>query len=308
MLDFADFAGAPDPVPASSPSLDYNPTFATAAPGVRPYTKWYRVWERTSPSDFQIEAIIAPFLLLVLGLHIWGRGRNRRLANSWAKAHAPILANEFALVGFGGKKAPTIEDVQSEGLAKAMASDSLVEPQEVLKEKTAHEFVSYATGRQNTAFLDVRINMIKRYNPVTYLLELLLSIFFDSLKPPTERIEATSYSFDGHEKDIVPVRTQLEQDALEASVRNLHSSYDGFVWAVVQKDQMRQLREDRYDVSLTYTKDNAKLPNWASVMSESAEITDHLLTPELIKLIEQAGPDTFEWLIISDQPLIKPTK
>lgn len=42
-------------------------------------------------------------------------------------------------------------------------------------------------------------------------------------------------------------------------------------------------------------------------MTESAEITDKLLTPELIKAIEQAGDD-FEYLIVTDQPVDKPKK
>jgi hypothetical protein len=68
---------------------------------------------------------------------------------------------------------------------------------------------------------------------------------------------------------------------------------------------MKQLRDDRYDVSITTTKDNSKLPNWATVMSESAEVTDFLLTPELVKAVEQAG-DLLEHLIVTDQPIDQP--
>jgi hypothetical protein len=42
-------------------------------------------------------------------------------------------------------------------------------------------------------------------------------------------------------------------------------------------------------------------------MSENAEITETLLTPELIKAIEDCG-DLFDALVISDQPLERPTK
>ena len=61
---------------------------------------------------------------------------------------------------------------------------------------------------------------------------------------------------------------------------------------------MKRLRNDRYDVSITTTRDNAKLPNWATVMSESAEVTDALLTPELVKAIGEAGEllgSSFGW-------------
>jgi hypothetical protein len=42
-------------------------------------------------------------------------------------------------------------------------------------------------------------------------------------------------------------------------------------------------------------------------MSESAEITDALLTPELIKAVTEAGED-LEAMIITDQPIDAPKK
>ena len=119
---------------------------------------------------------------------------------------------------------------------------------------------------------------------------------------PEERLEATSYVFDGRENQIAPAFKKGEE---KKSVAN--STFDGFVWAVVHKDLMKQLREDRYDLSLTSTKDHAKLPIWTTVMTESAEITEKLLTPELIKAINDAG-DKFEALVISDQPMDQPKK
>ena len=68
---------------------------------------------------------------------------------------------------------------------------------------------------------------------------------------------------------------------------------------------MKRLRDDRYDLSLTTTRDHAKLPVWTTVMSESAEVTESLLTPELVKAISDAG-DAFEALIVTDQPVDQP--
>lgn len=171
-----------------------------------------------------------------------------------------------------------------------------------MKENSAQEFATYATGRQNVAFVDINLNLVKRYNPITFIMDHILSLFFESWPAPTEKLLAVAYTFDGKEKELVPVPAG---DTGSLKVQN--SSYDPFIWAVVHKNAMRKLRQDRYDVSMTQTKDNSKLPKWTTVMSESAEITDTLLTPELIKAIEQAD-DAFEYLIISDQPIDKPTK
>lgn len=291
--DFADFAGAPDPSPVPLTASGSAPEGASITGDANvPFTKWYRVWERTSPSDFWQEAFVLPFVLFILAFHFWGTRKNRRKAKSWAVAHSPVLQSEFAVVGFSSvAQGSSTEGVQSE----------LVDPEKLLKEKTAQEFQSYATGRQNVAFLDVSIKLVKRYNPIVFIMDSVLGLFFESFPPPVERVESTLYTFDGKEKDLVPTPVG------EPSVKVPNSTYDGFIWAVVHKNTMRQLRVDRYDASITFTKENAKLPGWATVMTESAEITDLLLTPELIKAVEEAG-DAFEYLIITDQPVDRPAK
>lgn len=271
------------------------------------YTKWYRIWERTSPSDFYAEAVILPFVIVIVGLHIWGRSTNKRKAKGWFRAHAPVLEKEYALVGFGGRKESATDDVKSSSLAKAVTSDDFQLTDELFKEKTAQEYVTYATGRQNVAFTDVKVTLFKRYNPATLIVEFILSFLIDSIAAPAERMEATTYVFDGRERDLVPARSQAQLDAIESQAKSKSSVYDQFVFAVVHKDMMRSLREDRYDVSLTSTKDHANLPTWATTMSESAAITDQLLTSDLVKAVEQAG-DAFEYLLVTDQPIDKPTK
>jgi hypothetical protein len=272
---------------------------ATARPLV-PYTKWYRVWERTTIADFYTEFIVLPFILLTIAVHLWGTGSNRRRAKAWAKQHAPLLAQEYAVVGFGGRKAPTADDVQAEGLLQAGTSDTLLVPEEVLRENSPAEFVSYATGRQNVAFLDVKLTLVKRFNPLATLGETVIGFFFESMPATQETVEATAYAFDGKEKDLIPVAKG--ENAVKAGG---NSGYDGFVWAVVNKEHMKKLRDDRYDISLTTTKEHNRLPGWVSVMSENAEITEQLLTQELAEAIELAGDDLIA-LIVTDQPTDKP--
>lgn len=286
MTDFADFAGAPDPSPVSFAS---SPTgLASASQTGRPmvpYTKWYRVWERVSPSDFKQEAYLMPIILLIVLVHTFGSRSNKKRAKAWMSAHKPILDSEFAIVGFG----------------KAGGED-------VLKEKSKSEYTSYATGRQNVAFCDIKIDLHKRHNPMVWGAEAVLSLFFEGIAAPVEKVEATLYPFDGREKDTVPA-SPMDLENIEAAAKNNGpSTYDPFVFAIVNKLAMRKLRDSRYDVSLTQTKDHAKLPKWCSVMTESAEITEKLLTTDLIKAIEEAGPDVFEYIIITDQPIDKPTK
>lgn len=302
--DFADYAGAPDPSPVlSSFSTAAAPlTSPTSTAGQVVYTKWYRVWERTSLDDFKLELYVLPFIVVIVAVHLWGTRRNRARAMHWIKSHAPVLQQEFAQVGYLRPQA-TANDVAASGLPQASekARKEAADPANMLREKAADEFASYATGRQNVAFVDFKLTLAKRYNPFMRFGEQMIGLFFESLPPPVERVEATSYAFDGREAQIAPYYGQAE------AKKGPSSTYDGFVFGVVHKDLMKRLREDRYDLSLTATKDHPKLPIWTTVMSESAEVTDTLLTPELIKAIHDAG-DSFEALVITDQPMDQPKK
>lgn len=248
-----------------------------------------------------------PFFVLALGIHFWGVRRNRSKAKKFVACTQPILESEFALVGFGNRVKETTEgQISSSNLIEASAKLTGENVStDLLKEKTKFEFESYATGRSNTAFVDIKIYLWKWYNPLILAAEYLFGVFFPTYAPVPERVEAISYAFDGQESDFVapPVPGSEELGKIRGAG---NSSYDPFIFAVVNKLAMRKLRDERYDLSLTFTKDNSKLPAWATVMSESAEVTDVMLTAELIKNIELAE-DYFEYLIVTDQPIEKPT-
>lgn len=261
-------------------------------PTAVPYTKWYRLDERYTLNDFKSEGIILACIVFIFTLHIIGSRMNRNKAKKWMKAHSKTLASEFALVGFGDKAAPNGIEIELE---------DLVEPEKALQEKSLFEYATYASGRQNVAFLDAKLTLIRRFNPLMSAAEAGLSLFFDSFNAPQDILEATIYPFDGKENMLVP----SVPGTAELRSREAKSTYDGFVWAIVNKDRMKQIRDERFDVSLTFTKDHNKLPNWLTVMSESAEITNLLLTNGLAKAAESAG-ELLDYLIISDQPVERP--
>ncbi|KAI9726977.1 MAG: hypothetical protein M1828_000325 [Chrysothrix sp. TS-e1954] len=306
--DFANYA-APSPVSiVSTPTASISATnsaesagaassswFAPSAYQPRPYTAWYRVWERVTIADFYSELFILPFIIIIVVVHFWGTSKNKRKASGWIRAHAPLLEQEYACVGFDTKR-------RSTGLDAGDMGTGVNDPIDLFKEKAANEFVTYATGRQNVAFLDIKLLLAKRYNPMGRAGELTIGFFVESMAAPKERMEATAYVFDGREHDLI---IQSSNGSFEKET--FKSSYDGFVFAIVHKESMKSLRESRYDLSLTTTKDSAKLPPWATVMSESAEVSDALLTTELVKAVEQTG-ELLEALIITDMPLDQPKK
>lgn len=239
---------------------------------------------------------IVPFIVIVIVLHLWGTRKNKRKAKGWISAHGPVLQREFASVGFTG--------IKTEFSDKDFAAGGETSLHEgAIKMRTSNEFIAYATGRQNVAFVDIKLTLSKRYNPFMQFSEVAMGFLFESMPAPKERMEATCFVFDGKEASLVPSLLKGASDG-KGSERS-GSAYGGFVWAIVHKEAMKVLRDGRYDLSLTTTRDHAKLPDWATVMSESAEITETLMTGELQKAVETAG-ELLEALIISDQPIDQP--
>ncbi|KAL1870523.1 hypothetical protein VTK73DRAFT_2597 [Phialemonium thermophilum] len=297
--DFADFAGAPEPAPAANVPVSPTLEGTGAAPTARTYTKWYRIHERHSLSEFKAEGLILGCIAVIVILHLIGSRLNRSKARKWAKAHVAPLAAEFALVGFDSVPAP-IADKMGDELIQALADENARRGESILREKSLYEFATYATGRQNVAFVDIKLTLKKRFNPVQTLIETVIGFFSDGFTSE-DTAEAILYPFDGLEAATVPGLP----GAAELRAKETKSTYDGFVWAIVNKERMKQVREDRFDVSITTTKDNVKLPNWLTVMTESAEITNALLTPELIKAAEAAG-ELLDYFIVTDQPVDRP--
>lgn len=219
---------------------------------------------------------------------------NKSKANKWIKAHSKILASEFSLVGFDNRARTTAKVGEGD-------SEDLAQPEKALKEKSLFEYSTYATGRQNVAFMDAKLTLIRRFNPLMSAAEAALSLLWESFSMPQDTIEVTVYPFDGKEDLLIsgiPGTNELKS-------KGGKSTYDGFVWAIVNKDRMKQVRDERFDVSLTFTKDHQKLPNWLTVMSESAEITSLLLTADLAKAVESAG-ELLDFFVVSDQPTDRP--
>ena len=299
--DFADFAGAAEPAPVSFPPPAGNPFTGGAglpAQTARPFTKWYNVHERYTWGDFKTEGLILLAMSVVLVFHLVGSRMNRKKAKKWISANAATLTSEFASVGFTG--IPTIVATKSDdGLSQTVAESNLRNADNILTERSLFEFATYASGRANVAFVDVKLVLKKRFNPLTVFAESVLGFFFESISQPVDVCEATLYPFDGKEALTVP---RLPGSDNKAPTK---SAYDNFVWALVHKESMKQVRDERYDVSLTFTKDHPLLPSWLTVMSESAEITNLILTPELVEAAKQAG-DNFQYLIVTDQPQEKP--
>ncbi|EPS35742.1 hypothetical protein H072_10805 [Dactylellina haptotyla CBS 200.50] len=263
------------------------PTGLPARPGIfGDEHPWYAFWERVGPRDFITEYFILTFLTFMIAWHFVGVNINRKIAKNFVLKHIPLLQREYARVGFQ-KTLTTTEEAKDDVAAGNFVGDLST----LIREESGQEFVHYDSGRMNVLSTVFEIKLAGRGNPFMWMFEVVSSFFMDSFPAPTDTVTVTTYSADG-------------SDASKTGGHN--SRYDSFVWGIVNKKVMSKHREARYDLSLTKTVDTTKLPAWLTVMTESAEITEMLLTKELIAAIEAYGPE-FQYILVTDQPVDKPT-
>ena len=276
--------GTLTPLPFAASSTPLGAAAGTLA------SPWWAVWERHSLDEFYTEGYILLLIAFVVGIHLWGSRRNRSIARSFLGALAPVLAKEFALVGFSKK---------AEANAAGDGAPSL-DVDAALKDVSHMEFVSYASGRQNIAFMHTTIKLQRRHNPIAWIVELIVSFFFDSIPTPGDSITMTISPFDGNEP-------AAGKPSSSSSSSGGKSTFDNFIWAIVNKRNMRRWRDERYDLSLTRTSDCEGLPSWVAVMGESKEVGDLCLYQPLKDVVGECG-NFLEFLVVTDMPKEKPTK
>lgn len=86
---------------------------------------------------------------------------------------------------------------------------------------------------------------------------------------------------------------------------------DGFVWAIVAKDELLSVKANRWDLTLAKTSENAAVPSAFVVMTEYADITENLLKPignfNLLNVLQDPKIlPYFRSLSITDQPRERP--
>ncbi|KAK6512323.1 hypothetical protein TWF481_001211 [Arthrobotrys musiformis] len=294
--DFADFAAstvesvvsAATSVVASAASgaSDAPPTSLPVRPSIfGDEHPWYAFWLRVSPKDFITEYFIIGFLTIMVSWHFVGVSVNRKIAKNWILKNVPLLQREYARVGFQRTLTTTEEAKEDVAAGKFVGNEK-----DLIREESSQEFVHYTSGRMNVLSTVFNIKLKGRGNPFLWCFEIVTSFFMDAFAAPSDTVTITTYTSDG-------------ADASKTGGHN--SKYDGFVWGVVNKKAMATHRSARYDLSLTKTVDTPKLPSWLTVMTESAEVTDIMLTKELIAAIEKVGQG-FQYLAVTDQPIDKP--
>lgn len=89
------------------------------------------------------------------------------------------------------------------------------------------------------------------------------------------------------------------------------ASVPNFVWAVVDKDDVKAFRQYRYDITFTKTSDSPALPSQYTVFSEVADVTETILKQNSFVSLAQVLKDPvksryFRSLVVSDLPLDAP--
>ncbi|EIW61942.1 DUF1682-domain-containing protein [Trametes versicolor FP-101664 SS1] len=102
-------------------------------------------------------------------------------------------------------------------------------------------------------------------------------------------------------------------DAVELEFTFREGAAPETVWAVVAKDELKKIRDERWDLTFTKTTDTPALPASLAVMSEFADVTTNLLKPYgtfslPAALSLPAIQPYFRSLSLTDQPRTRPSQ
>ncbi|GLB33827.1 putative protein of unknown function (DUF1682) [Lyophyllum shimeji] len=143
------------------------------------------------------------------------------------------------------------------------------------------DFYNFSTGRRNVMTLHTVFTLKPRHDFLQRFYQLARTFIDLQYRP----------------KDDVTLDFRLSPGALTQD----------FVWAVVAKDELLSIKDDRWDLTFTKTSENPALPPSLSVMTEFADVTDNLLKPQLIAALNNPKMlPYFRSLSVTDQPRIRP--
>ena len=147
------------------------------------------------------------------------------------------------------------------------------------------DFYGFSTGRRTIASLHTVFALVPRHDFAQWMFQTLRSLV----------------DLDYKSTDIVELDFKLADS----------SDLTGFVWGVVRKDIMRQLPNERWDLTFTKTSENQALPVNFSVMSEFADITEAMFRSSGTFSLPTLLKDTkfhpyLRSLTVTDQPRKRP--
>ncbi|KAG5343109.1 hypothetical protein C0989_000099 [Termitomyces sp. Mn162] len=166
-------------------------------------------------------------------------------------------------------------------LPDARVDTNIYVPEDRLTKDGNSDFYTFSTGRRNVASLHTVYTLKPRHDLFQYLYHFARTLIDLHYRP----------------KDDITLDFKLAPGALPHD----------FVWAVVAKDELLSIKQDRWDLTFTKTSENSVLPPSLSVMSEFADVTDTLLKPALVAALKNPNLlPYFRSLSVTDQPRQRP--
>lgn len=142
------------------------------------------------------------------------------------------------------------------------------------------DFFSFCTGRRNISSLHTVFTFRPRHDFLQYVIQLGRQVIDLQYRPA----------------DMLELDFTLTSGALLSD----------FVFAVVSKDELVTIKDNRWDLTLTRTTENPGIPSTFSIMSEFPDITDNILKVLGPLINDEKIRPYFRSLSITDQPRDRP--
>merc|ERR1712093_857332 len=202
---------------------------------------------RIRPAELKFEGVALACIAGYILLSFFGKGANKAQATSWWKAHVDTLAEEFASLS------------QRPQTASLTVGD-------------ASTYYGHASGRRNTTGVTVKISTTPRHDIFQLVYTMGYKLYDLTWNSPPNKV---TLEFE------LPASGSSTAVAASGSKKEAAAIDRDFIFAIVNKHAMQQLRESRWDVAaLTSISEQAHLPTELAVLSEAGALTDFFLIKE----------------------------
>ncbi|TFY60890.1 hypothetical protein EVG20_g7256 [Dentipellis fragilis] len=225
------------------------------------------------PALFQTEALLLGAVVIYILSWWFGKASNYNRANSWCVVYFETSLRVVHLAARLKAHLGLYEKQFSKPSVGGLVADGY------------SDFFNFSTGRRAIASLHTVFTLRPRHD----LFQLIYQFGWG--------MADLNYA----PQDDVELDFKLQSDV----------AIPDFIWAIVAKDELKSIKDGRWDLTWTKTTEHAGLPATVSVMSEFADITDNIVkfsAPLIAALKDPKIQPYFRSLSITDQPRTRPTR
>ncbi|OZC09457.1 hypothetical protein X798_03414 [Onchocerca flexuosa] len=233
---------------------------------------------RSNWASYQVEALVLAILAVYMLNYIFGRTRNRNIANKWFMDVTPLLEEQFTLVGDDG----TSVDLKEGHMHK----------------ETDAVYTIWCSGRIGCQGMLITLKLLKRQD--------LIHVIMNLIRPKQDKVCNCCYLIEKFSSYLFLVKNRRQKTWLQVIIRIDvdNNEMDSFVFAIGQRKSVTKAVKEKMDLSFFTVErkgvDRLGLPSSIVVYAEIFEAVNAIIDPAVLSVFRKYE-NAIDYFHFSDQ-------